>query len=237
VRLYTFQQYLTMTFSIIIPTLNEADGITTCLLALQPLRIHCEIIVADGGSTDTTRSKALALVDKITLSAPGRATQMNNGAAHAKGDILIFLHADTLLPEHALDSIQQHLATGNASWGRFDIRLDSRHILLKIVATLINWRSRFTGIATGDQVIFVKRTVFFNLGGYPDLALMEDIALCHLLKKRSPPLCLKDKVISSARRWQHNGIIKTILLMWSLRLRYYLGADPAKLAALYRNGK
>lgn len=226
-----------MTFSIIIPTLNEANGIKTCLLALQPLRLQCEIIVADGGSTDNTRIKALALVDKITLSAPGRAKQMNNGATHAKGDILIFLHADTLLPEHALDIIEQHLATSNASWGRFDMRLDSPHSLLKIVATLINWRSRCTGIATGDQAIFVNRTVFFNLGGYPDLALMEDIALCQLLKKHSPPLCLKDKVISSARRWQHNGIIKTILLMWSLRLRYYLGADPAKLAALYRNGK
>jgi rSAM/selenodomain-associated transferase 2 len=225
-----------MTFSIIIPTLNEAEGIKACLLALQPLRLQCEIIIADGGSTDGTRIKALALADKITLSAASRAQQMNTGAAQAKGEILIFLHADTLLPEHALNIIQQHLSISNARWGRFDIRLDNPHILLKMVATLINWRSRLTGIASGDQVIFVNRAVFFEIGGYADIELMEDIALCHRLKKISLPLCLSAKVTSSARRWERNGIGKTILLMWWLRLRYYLGAKPSALAQLYRAG-
>jgi rSAM/selenodomain-associated transferase 2 len=225
-----------MTFSIIIPTLNEATGIKACLLALQPLRLQCEIIIADGGSSDDTCNLVLPLADKITLSAPGRAKQMNNGAAQAKGELLLFLHADTLLPEHALDIIGQQLSSSNAPWGRFDIRLDSPHIMLKIVAQMMNWRSRLTGIATGDQVIFVDRAVFFEIGGYPDINLMEDIALCHSLKKISPPLCLNAKVTSSARRWEHNGISKTILLMWWLRLRYYLGAKPSELAQFYRAG-
>jgi rSAM/selenodomain-associated transferase 2 len=226
-----------MTFSIIIPTLNEAESIQTCLLALQPLRTHCEIIIADGGSSDNTQSLAMPLADKIIPSPQGRAKQMNTGAEQASGDILVFLHADTYLPDKALTLIQQQLEASNKQWGRFDIQLNSPHLLLKIVAQLMNWRSRLTGIATGDQVIFVKRSVFFKIGQYPEIDLMEDIALSKRLKKISPPLCLKSKVTSSARRWLHNRIIKTILLMWLLRLRYYLGADPLELAQLYREGK
>ncbi len=226
-----------MTFSIIIPTLNEAESIQTCLQALQPLRTHCEIIIADGGSTDNTQSLAMPLADKVIPSPQGRARQMNIGAEQASGDILVFLHADTYLPDNALILIQQQLAASNKQWGRFDIQLNSPHLLLKIVAQLMNWRSRLTGIATGDQVIFVKRACFFDIDRYPNIALMEDIALSKRLKKISPPLCLKAKVTSSARRWLHNGIVKTILLMWLLRLRYYLGADPLELAQLYREGK
>ncbi|SJM89969.1 Glycosyl transferase family 2 [Crenothrix polyspora] len=226
-----------MTFSIIIPTLNEAKNIRACLLALQPLRNQCEIIIADGGSTDTTRIRALPLVDKIILSPCGRAKQMNRGAMQATGDILIFLHADTYLPDNALITLEQQLAQSNTHWGRFDIRLDSQNIMLKIVAQLISWRSRCTGIATGDQAIFVARTTFFDIGGYPEIDLMEDIALCRMLKKISSPLCLTAKVSSSARRWEQFGITKTILLMWWLRLRYYLGAEPSELAKLYRAGQ
>jgi rSAM/selenodomain-associated transferase 2 len=226
-----------MKFSIIIPTLNEANTIQTGLQALQPLRKHCEIIVVDGGSSDNTVQLASTLADKVIISPRGRARQMNNGASHAIGDILIFLHVDTVLPENALVNIQTQLEKPDSHWGRFDIRLDSNHRLIKMVAQMMNWRSRLTGIATGDQVIFVKRSVFFDIGQYPDLDLMEDIALSSTLKKLSRPVCLKDKVTSSARRWLQHGILKTIMLMWLLRLLYFFGADPNHLAILYREGK
>jgi rSAM/selenodomain-associated transferase 2 len=161
---------------------------------------------------------------------------MNIGASHATGDILIFLHADTCLPENALQLIEQHIS-GNRLWGRFDIQLSGDHFMLKVIAQMMNWRSRLTGIATGDQVIFVTREAFAAVGRYPEIDLMEDIALCKALKKISPPICLKAKVTSSGRRWEHNGIYRTILLMWSLRLRYFFGANPQLLAALYSRGQ
>jgi rSAM/selenodomain-associated transferase 2 len=224
-----------MKFSIIIPTLNEEKSIQSCLLALQPLRNDCEIIIADGDSIDNTQSLALPLADKVTTSAKGRARQMNNGASYATGDILIFLHADTYLPENALQLIQQKINT-TSQWGRFDIQLSGNSYMLKVIAQMMSWRSRLTGIATGDQVIFVTRLAFQVVGQYPEISLMEDIALCKALKKISRPVCLKNKVISSGRRWEHNGIYRTILLMWSLRLRYFFGTDPKILAFLYANG-
>ena len=224
-----------MTVSIIIPTLNEEKTILSCLSALQPLRNECEIIMVDGGSIDHTRQLAAPLVDKVITSTKGRARQMNVGASQATGDVLVFLHADTCLPDHALQLIEQ--AIGRAGlWGRFDIALSGQPFLLKVIARMMNWRSRLTGIATGDQVIFVTRQAFEQAGGYPDISLMEDIALCKALKKIGPPINLKAKVISSGRRWERNGVCRTILLMWSLRLRYYFGADPQALAALYRQG-
>jgi len=223
-----------MKFSVIIPTLNEEKTIQFCLLALQPLRNDCEIIIADGDSTDSTKILALPLADKVMTSAKGRAKQMNNGASYATGDILIFLHADTRLPENALPLIQQKISS-TRQWGRFDIQLSGNSFMLKVIAQMMSWRSRLTGIATGDQVIFVMREAFEKAGQYPEINLMEDIALCKALKKISPPICLKDKVISSGRRWEHNGIYRTILLMWSLRLRYFLGTDPQTLAFLYTN--
>jgi rSAM/selenodomain-associated transferase 2 len=161
---------------------------------------------------------------------------MNIGANYASGDILIFLHADTYLPEHALRLIEQHL-DNTKQWGRFDIRLSGNPFMLRIIAWMMNRRSRLTGIATGDQVIFVTREAFAAVGGYPEIDLMEDIALSKALKKISPPLCLKAKATSSGRRWEQNGICRTILLMWSLRLRYFFGADPQLLAALYSGGQ
>lgn len=224
-----------MKFSVIIPTLNEEKSIQSCLLALQLLRNNCEIIIADGDSIDNTHSLALPLADKVITSVKGRAKQMNNGARYATGDILIFLHADTYLPENALQLIQQKINT-TSQWGRFDIQLSGNSFMLKVIAQMMNWRSRLTGIATGDQVIFVTRLAFQTVGQYPEISLMEDIALCKALKKISRPVCLKNKVISSGRRWEHNGIYRTILLMWSLRLRYFFGTDPKILAFLYANG-
>ncbi len=221
-----------MKFSIIIPTLNEQTMIKDCLLALQVYRAEAELIVVDGGSHDATYQMAQSLADKVLKTAAGRALQMNAGAACANGEILIFLHADTQLPCNALARIAEGL-NPTTGWGRFDIALQGTAFVLKIIAWMMNWRSRLTGIATGDQVIFVRKTVFEQLGAYPDLALMEDIALSARLKKYSKPLCLKDKVISSGRRWERFGILSTILLMWGLRLGYFLGIDTKTLARIY----
>lgn len=225
-----------MRFSIIIPTLNEQAAIAECLGKLQPLREQAEIIVSDGGSSDQTRALAEGLADRLLTGPSGRAQQMNLGARHAHGEVLIFLHADTVLPERALEAIEQAVKKGTA-WGRFDIRLGGRHFMLKVIAALMNLRSRWTGIATGDQAMFVSRKAFDAVGGFPDIALMEDIALSQSLKKWGKPACLSARAVSSGRRWESYGLWRTILLMWSLRLRYFLGAHPDTLAYLYRTGK
>jgi len=222
-----------MHFSIIIPTLNEADNIKACLLQLQNIRQQSEIIVVDGGSSDNTIQLATPLADKVINSDKGRAKQMNTGAEHATGKILVFLHADSFFPQNAFDLIK--LADNN--WGRFDIKLSGKHFMLSVISSFMNWRSRLTGIATGDQVIFVSRTLFDKAGGYPDIALMEDISFCVNLKKISRPNCINAKVISSGRRWEKFGVTKTILLMWSLRLRYFFGESPEVLGKLYSAGK
>ncbi|MDQ7089299.1 MAG: TIGR04283 family arsenosugar biosynthesis glycosyltransferase [Methylococcales bacterium] len=218
-------------FSIIIPTFNEEPIIKKCLLALQPLRQQATLIIADGGSQDKTLSMATPLVDKIVHADKGRAKQMNAAAKLAQSEVLIFLHADTFLPDNALTLIEQGLHS-NKHWGRFNINLTGPSVL-KIISQMMNWRSSLTGIATGDQVIFVRQTLFEYVKGYPEIALMEDIALSKKLKSESTPFCLKDKVQSSGRRWQQFGLFQTILLMWNLRLRYWLGQSPDKLAKLY----
>ncbi|MEO1882184.1 MAG: TIGR04283 family arsenosugar biosynthesis glycosyltransferase [Methyloprofundus sp.] len=223
-------------FSIIIPTLNEATDLSDFLLALQPLRKHCEIIIADAGSTDDTHKISIGLVDQFIISARGRALQMNAGAKQVSAEILIFLHADTYLPAQALQSIQQGIDRG-AQWGRFDIHLTGKSPLLKMVAQMMNWRSRLSGIATGDQAIFITSKVFESVGGFPEIALMEDIELSKRLKYISPPYCIKSKVKSSARRWAIFGVWRTIILMWRLRLLYFFGVSPEKLARLYRQEK
>lgn len=218
--------------SIIIPTFNEGNSIQACLIALQSLRNQSEIIIVDGGSVDDTVELSRSLVDKVIVSAKGRAKQMNAGATQAKGEILVFLHADTFLPENALALISQE----NHGWGRFDIQLKGEAFMLGVIAIFMNWRSRLTGIATGDHVIFVSKPLFGRVGGYSDIALMEDIDLCMKLKKISSPSCLGVKVVSSGRRWEQFGVFKTILLMWSLRLRYFFGENPDVLSALYSRG-
>jgi len=223
-------------FSIIIPTLNEQQSIEVCLQALQKLRLQAEIIIVDGGSQDDTITIATAWVDQVIQTKKGRAKQMNTAAKLATGEILIFLHADTFLPDNALRLIEQALST-DKQWGRFNIHLIGASFMLKVIAQMMNWRSWLTGIATGDQTIFVRRRLFEKIGGYAEIALMEDIALSRTLKTQGSPACLKATVKSSGRRWLQFGVFKTILLMWNLRIRYWLGQSPNKLAMLYHQGR
>jgi rSAM/selenodomain-associated transferase 2 len=224
--------------SIVIPTLNEAPVIRQTLFALQPLRYSGhEVIVVDGTSHDDTETIARAYSDHVIRSHRGRARQLNAGARIARGEILLFLHADTTLPPSADLLIIDGMKSTKRHWGRFDVRLSGKHPLLRIVESLMNWRSRLTGIATGDQAIFVSRTLFERTGGVPEIDLMEDIALSKLLKKSCRPLCLSQKVITSSRRWETNGVFRTILLMWRLRLAYALGANPSQLAQRYGRTK
>ncbi|MFW5426834.1 MAG: TIGR04283 family arsenosugar biosynthesis glycosyltransferase [Methylophagaceae bacterium] len=222
--------------SIIIPTYNEEVGIITFLTKLQVMRPECELIVVDGGSDDDTVSLVESFVDDVVRSDKGRAIQMNVGAAMASTPILLFLHADTFLPKDAMEQIQQAMEKG-FQWGRFDIKLSGKSLVLSFVAWMMNKRSCLTGIATGDQALFVDKTVFDELGGFADIALMEDIELSSKLNKQTKPYCVKTKVISSSRRWLSFGVVKTILLMWWLRLRYFLGTDPTDLEQLYRKGR
>jgi rSAM/selenodomain-associated transferase 2 len=221
--------------SVIVPALDEAAGIASTLQALAPLRAagH-EVIVVDGGSTDATAEIAARSADRV-LSAPrGRARQMNAGAAIAAGDALLFLHADTRLPEQAAELMQQALA--RSSWGRFDVRIEGDSPGLAIVAFFMNWRSRLTGIATGDQAIFVRREAFAAAGQYPEIPLMEDVELSARLKRISAPARIAARAATSGRRWERRGVLRTVLLMWRLRLAYSLGARPEDLARRYANG-
>lgn len=219
--------------SIIIPVLNEARGIVALLQSVQGLRAAGgEIIVVDGGSSDNTLALAQTLADLVTTSPRGRSSQMNAGAAIAHAPTLLFLHADTVLPEGALGSVCGAIQQG-AVWGRFDVAISGSASGLGLIATMMNLRSRLSGIATGDQAIFVRRDVFEQMGGFSDLPLMEDIDFSRRMKRIGRPACLSEKVITSGRRWEKHGVLRTILLMWSLRLRYFLGADPADLAREY----
>lgn len=220
--------------SIIIPTLNEAAGIAAALAALQPLRGRGhDVIVVDGGSGDGTPELARPLADCVLAAPAGRASQMNAGVAAARGDIVLFLHADTRLPADADRAVREGLAVTRRLWGRFDVRIAGRHPLLPVVAWLMNLRSRLTGIATGDQAMFAWRETFLLAGGFPPIPLMEDVALARALGELSPPLCLDARVTTSGRRWESRGVVRTIALMWWLRLRFFLGASPERLAQRY----
>ncbi|MGA0023247.1 MAG: TIGR04283 family arsenosugar biosynthesis glycosyltransferase [Burkholderiales bacterium] len=227
-----------MSLSIIIPALNEAGNIPELLERLQPLRRRgVEVVVVDGGSTDATATLAEAGADKVLITAPGRARQMNVGAAAAGGEILCFLHADSQLPDNADGLIIDGLSRGRRSWGRFDVRIAGNHAMLDVIAWMMNWRSRLTGIATGDQGLFVTRSLFEAAGRFPEIALMEDIAFSRQLKVYGPPLCLSHRLTTSGRRWEKHGLWRTMLLMWRLRLEFWLGADPDKLALRYARHK
>jgi rSAM/selenodomain-associated transferase 2 len=220
--------------SVVIPVLDEAAGIVAALAALAPLRAagH-ELIVVDGGSRDDTAALCHGHVDVLLESPRGRAAQMNAGAAAARGDVLLFLHADTQLPPTASEHVAAAIAAG-ASWGRFDVTIVGRPWVLRVVAAMMNWRSRLTGIATGDQAIFVTRAAFDRIGGFPPLALMEDIELSRRLRAIAAPACLRAKVATSGRRWEAHGPWRTIFLMWRLRWRYWRGVPAHELAKAYR---
>lgn len=233
----------TPSLSIVMPVLNEATGIQTTLAALADLRQRgAEVIVVDGGSSDATVALAQPLADQV-LSAPrGRARQMNTGAQQARADVLLFLHADTQLPPQA-DAVLLRVLDGEGAaaadgrlpcWGRFDVRISGRPPMLHVVAALMNLRSRITGVATGDQAVFVRRSAFEAVQGFPDQPLMEDIELSRRLRRLGPPVCLRQRVSTSGRRWEQRGVWRTIWLMWCLRWRYWRGESPAVLAQAYR---
>jgi rSAM/selenodomain-associated transferase 2 len=218
--------------SVIIPCLNEAAIVTRRLADLQILRdLDCELILVDGGSADETRVMALPWVDRLIVSKPGRARQMNAGAQAARGQVLWFLHLDSRLPENAVQLLSQALE--QSAWGRFDVRLSGRHPLLRIVERMMNLRSRLSGIATGDQAVFVERRLFFSVGGFPDIPLMEDIALSKRLKRVHAPVSIHQALTTSSRRWEQQGLWRTVLRMWLLRLAYFLGVAPTTLLRWY----
>ena len=220
--------------SIIIPVLNEAEHLEKMLTEVQGFRDkHNEVIVVDGGSTDATVDIARSYSDHVVISDKGRAKQMNAGAVVAKGDVLIFLHADTILPLGSCGLIRSSM-TDEYRWGRFNVRLSNEKKLFRIIEFFINWRSRISSVATGDQAIFVDRGLFEDIGGYPDIPLMEDIAISKRLKQKSKPICLKSTVVTSSRRWEEYGVFNTVLLMWRLRFLYFIGVSPERLIKHYR---
>jgi rSAM/selenodomain-associated transferase 2 len=221
----------------VLPALNEAAGIETTLRALAPLRARgAEVVVVDGGSTDATLALARPWADRVHeagVEGRGRARQMNAGAAAARGAVLLFLHADTRLPEGADAAVARALAAG-AGWGRFDVRIAGRSSMFPLIAWCMNRRSCWSGIATGDQAIWVQRGLFERIGGYPEQPLMEDVELSARLRRLQRPACLRERVLTSGRRWEQRGVWRTIVLMWTLRWRYWRGTPAEVLARAYR---
>ncbi len=220
--------------SVIIPTFDESSTIEACLDRLAEIRRRGhEVIVADGGSNDGTVELACQQADQLLQAARGRAPQMNAGASAASGDVLLFLHADTRLPADADRLILQAVSGSHKLWGRFDVRLSGSHWLFPTIAAMMNYRSCLTGMVTGDQGLFVTATVFASVGGFPDIPLMEDIEISRALKRHGRPACLRPKAVTSSRRWEQRGVLRTVLQMWSLRLAYALGGSPERLARIY----
>jgi rSAM/selenodomain-associated transferase 2 len=220
--------------SIVIPVLDEADNLRDLLPTLARRWPRAEVVVVDGGSRDAG-ADVVRLHPGVAwmVSAPGRARQMNAAAGATRGDVLVFLHADTRLPDGALEAVQAALADPAVVGGRFDVAFDSARPIMRVTAALMNVRSRLSGIATGDQTVFVRRAVFEALGGFPDIPLMEDVEFSRRLKRRGPLACLRRRVTTSARKWEREGPLRTVLLMWSLRLLYFLGASPWRLHRWY----
>ncbi len=221
--------------SFIVPALNEQSIIRKTLSDLRNLsgQIQIEVVVVDGGSQDQTVTLAEPLCDQLLSSSPGRALQMNRGAAVAKGEWLLFLHADTQLPENFMALWQEQVVSGERCWGRFDIRLSGDQRTFRLIEKVINLRSRLSGIATGDQGIFIQRELFEQVGGFASIPLMEDIEICKRLKKTGRPLCLRSRVVTSSRYWEQRGIWTTIMLMWKLRFLYFFGVSPQRLVEQY----
>lgn len=221
-----------MNISVVLPVLNEEQSIRGTLQSLIRLTPY-EIIVVDGGSRDRTLEICKEFAVDVMHAERGRARQMNVGARRASGEVLLFLHADTRLPQSALNDIAAALSDSRYLGGRFDVELEGAHWMLKIVGTLINYRSRATKIATGDQALFVRREVFDRMGGFPDIPLMEDIGFCRALKRIGGVACLRSRVITSARRWERDGVWRTIFKMWSLKVCYLAGVSPIRLKRFY----
>lgn len=220
--------------SIIVPALNEGTVLEPTLGSLLPLRQRGhEVIVVDGGSRDNTLTIARRHADRVAMSGAGRALQMNAGAEYAQHEILLFLHADTQMPPDADQLIHAALAPQAARWGRFDLRLDHPHPVYRVIEHSINWRSHLSGVATGDQAIFVERKYFERVGCYDRLPLMEDVTLSKKLLHFARPARITTPVLSSARRWEQGGVVRTVLLMWRLRTAFFFGADPFRLAEQY----
>jgi len=223
-----------MKLSIVLPVLNEAQQLPQVLECLRPARERgVEVIIVDGGSEDGTVAIAARSGARLVSSSKGRARQMNAGARIAGAEVLLFLHVDTVLPERADLLIECAIRDGRRVWGRFDVDIRGRPWMLRVIAMLMNWRSRITGIATGDQAIFVVRTAFESIGGFPEQPLMEDVELCKRLRALSPPACLRARAVTSGRRWESRGVWRTIVLMWRLRWAYWRGVPASVLANLY----
>jgi rSAM/selenodomain-associated transferase 2 len=223
-----------MKLSIVLPVLNEARQLPEVLECLRPARERgVEVIIVDGGSEDGTLATAARAGARLVSSPKGRARQMNAGARIAGGDVLLFLHVDTILPERADLLIEAALCDCRRVWGRFDVDIRGRPWMLRVIAVFMNWRSRISGIATGDQAIFVARSAFESIGGFPDQPLMEDVELCKRLRVLSPPACLRARAVTSGRRWENRGVWRTIVLMWRLRWAYWRGVPASVLANLY----
>jgi rSAM/selenodomain-associated transferase 2 len=222
--------------SIVIPVLNEAPIVVASLASLREFRDRgAELVVVDGGSGDGSAELATPLADRVVKAQRGRASQMNAGAAIATGETLLFLHLDTSLPANADQMLAEAMRSANTGWGHFEVEIAGHHPLLGVIAWGVNLRSRLTGIATGDQAIFVRRNLFEAVGRYPPIALMEDVALSRALLARAKPAMVGSRVRTSGRRWERNGVVRTVVLMWWLRLRYALGANPERLAAMYES--
>lgn len=225
-----------MRISVVIPVLNEERAIAATLKALAPLGPD-EVIVVDGGSADRTREIALECGARLARSPSGRAEQMNHGASLAGGEVLLFLHADTRLPASAISDIRNALRDPETVGGRFDLRLDGARPIFRLIGLLISLRSRLTKVATGDQAIFVRRDIFDGLGGFPEIPLMEDVALSRMLKRRGRVACLWSRVTTSARRWESEGVLRTIFKMWTLKLLYLAGVSPFRLRRYYGDAR
>lgn len=224
-----------MKLSIIIPVLNEAQALPGLFEHLLPLARHgCEIIMVDGGSVDATPTLVACAGFRLIQATRGRASQMNAGAAIASGDALLFLHADTRLPDGACGLVPRALANPDKCWGRFDVCISGHSFMLRVVACLINLRSRLTAIATGDQALFMTRAAFDLVGGFPDQPLMEDVELCTRLRRLSRPVCITRRAVTSGRRWERHGVWRTIVLMWRLRWDYWRGVPAQLLARRYQ---
>lgn len=225
-----------MSVSIIVPVWQEAEVIEDSLRALEPLRrAGHEVLVVDAGSPDGSARKAAPLCDRVIESGKGRAAQMNAGASAARGNLLLFLHADTQLPERALAELRNFYTHSERSWGRFDVRLNGERPLFRVIAWFMNQRSRLTGICTGDQAMFVRRDAFEALGGFQPVPLMEDVEFSRRLCLVSRPFCIKEPVVTDSRRWRKHGAWRTVFLMWQLRWRYWRGESPESLAQIYRS--